>query len=26
VQKVIDRLQAVTEKGTQSSLKGWLEK
>jgi len=26
VQKVIDRLQAATEKGTQSSLKGWLEK
>jgi flap endonuclease-1 len=26
VQKVIERLQAVTEKGTQSSLKGWLEK
>lgn len=26
VQKVIDKLQAVTQKGTQSSLKGWLEK
>ncbi len=26
VQKVIERLRAVAEKGTQSSLKGWLEK
>jgi flap endonuclease-1 len=26
VQKVIERLQAVAQKGAQSSLKGWLEK